>query len=337
MMTSLDLWGILSDLGLELSSENDRRVFGFCPAHEEYKGRPDSKPSWSMDKELLVHHCWSCPFSGTLRQLIARMEGDTDEVSEWLADYTRRTAVRKLREAGRVREAPKPKAAPPKGLQRRLESFCDPPDWALQARALERFAVVHYGVRWDPELDHWIIPIHDEYGELVGFQRKGDGYFCNRPKGLEKKLCVFGLAQLPKNGWAVVVESPLDVVRLYSEGVEGGVATFGAYVSNHQLDLIHDRADDVVLALDNDETGIAQRNQIWHAQWKKGRRFRCLDYTGIAGKDIGEMTSAEIRRHRVHPILWRPPEPPLRERPQQEPGARFRAWREARLAAQRQS
>lgn len=331
--TMSDLFGILTDLGVEVTSESDQRVFGLCPGHEEYKGRPDTKPSWSMDKELLVHHCWSCPYAGTLRQLIADMGGETADASEWLADYTRRRAIRRLRERPQVSPAPK---APPRrasALERRFKAFCDPPDAALQARGLERFAVVHYGLRWDPALDHWIIPIHDEYGKLLGFQRKGlDGYFCNRPREVPRNQCLFGLGQLAGT-WAVLLESPLDVVRLYSEGVEGGVSSYGAFVSNYQLDLLNDRCEDVVLALDNDDTGNEQRNRIWHSQWRKGNRYRLLDYTGIDGKDIGEMTSAQIRRHALYPSTWRPPEPatrPARAKPQ--PGQRFLEWREARRA-----
>jgi hypothetical protein len=331
MTTRLDLAGVLMDLGVEVTTENDQRVFGLCPGHEEYRGRKDSKPSWSMDKELLVHHCWSCPYAGTLRQLIADQRGDTEEASEWLADYTRRRAIQRLRHPRKVAEAPKPVPKPLTALQRRLESFSDPPDWALEARGLERFAVVHYGLRWDADVDHWVIPIHDEYGKLAGFQRKADGYFKNVPKGMEKKYMVFGLAQLTGT-WGILVESPLDVVRLYSEGVEGGVSSFGAWASNHQLDLILERVEDLVLALDNDDAGNEQRNRIWHAQWRIGNRLRCLDYTGTHGKDIGEMTSAEVRRHALYPLLWRPPEPPPRYRPREKwpPGQRFLEWREAR-------
>ena len=329
-----DLLGILADLGVEVTSENEVRVFGLCPGHEEFKGRPDSKPSWSMDKELLVHHCWSCPYRGTLRQLIADQKGDTAEASEWLADYTRRRAIRRLRERPAVAPAPKPKPAKLTAVQRRFRAFSEPPDWALEARALERFAVAHYDLRWDPATDHWIIPIHDEYGVLVGFQRKGDGYFRNRPEGLQKKFCVFGLEQLTGK-WAVLLESPLDVVRLYSEGIEGGVSSYGAYVSNHQLDLILERADDLVLALDNDITGMTERNRVWWSYWKKGHRLRVLDYTGIDAKDIGDMTSEQVRRHALYPLFWRPPAPPPRERPAKEPGEKFRQWREARLEVRR--
>lgn len=330
-MMKLDLAGVLMELGVEVTSENEHRVFGLCPRHEEFRGRPDSKPSWSMDKELLVHHCWSCPYTGTLREMIAFSRGDFVEASEWLAGYTRQRAMKRFRDQPQVPDTVKPKEKPLTALQRRLAMFCDPPDWALESRGLERFAVVHYGLRWDLEVDHWIIPIHHGDGRLIGFQRKADGYFKNTPKGVARNESVFGLHQLTGQ-WAVLLESPLDVVRLYSEGVEGGVSSYGAFVSNAQLDLINERVEDVVLALDNDETGNEQRNRVWHSQWRRGNRYRCLDYTGITGKDIGEMTSAEVRRHKIYPLSWRPPEPPPRAREKQRPGQRFMEWREARRA-----
>lgn len=330
-MSRLDLAGVLMELGVEVTSESDQRVFGLCPGHEEFKGRKDSKPSWSIDKELLVHHCWSCPYRGTLRQLIADQKGDTDEVSEWLADYTRRRAIRLLRNPAPVSEAQKPAAKPLGALQRRFKAFEDPPGWALEARGLERFAVAHYDLKWDPEVEHWIIPIHNENGELVGFQRKADGYFKNVPKKVPRNECVFGLGQLT-GSWGVLVESPLDVVRMYSEGVEGGVATYGAFASLYQLALVLDRVDDLVLALDNDETGIEQRNRIWWTQWRRGHRLRILDYTGIDGKDIGEMTPEQIRRHRVYPVFWLPPKPVIPKSKKSKPGDRFKQWKEKQPA-----
>lgn len=327
--SSLDLAGVLMELGVEVTSESTERVFGLCPGHEEFKGRKDSKPSWSMDKELLLHHCWSCPYRGTLRQLIADQRGDTEEASDWLADYTRRRAVRRLREPRREQEVEKPREKPPSAVQRRFNGFGEPPDWALETRGLERFAVVHYGLRWDPELEHWVIPIHDEYGVLVGYQRKGDDYFKNVPKKVPRNRCVFGLAQLAGD-WAVLLESPLDAVRLYSEGIEGGVSSYGAFASLYQLELILERADDLVLALDNDETGNEQRNRLWWSQWRRGNRLRILDYTGISGKDVGDMTSAQVRRHRVYRRQWQPPQPT--DKPRRRAGAenRLLAWRERR-------
>jgi len=329
--SSLDLAGVLMELGVEVTSESNERVFGLCPGHEEFKGRKDSKPSWSIDKELLVHHCWSCPYRGTLRQLIADQRGDTEEASDWLADYTRRRAVRRLREPRQVQAPPKPKEKPLGALQRRFNAFPEPPDEALQARGLERFAVVHYGVRWDPEVEHWVIPIHDEYGKFVGYQRKAEDYFKNVPKKVPRNQCVFGLDQLT-GGWAVLLESPLDVVRLYSEGIEGGVSSYGAFASLYQLDLINERAEDVVLALDNDDTGNEQRNRIWWSQWRRGNRYRILDYTGITGKDIGDMTSAQVRRHRIHQRQWQPPQPTEQPRKRTAAQNRLIAWREKRLA-----
>lgn len=303
-----DLIDVLQELGVEVTSWSDSRVFGLCPGHEEYTGRPDGKPSWSMDREMLVHHCWSCPYRGTLRQLITDLKGGV-EAREWLSDYTRRRAVRRLRKTGRVQPASSKPPVPQTALQRRLERFSDPPDEALEARGLERFAVVHYGVRWDEALGHWIIPIHDAKGRLAGYQRKGDGFFKNVPEGMRKKFMLFGLSQFA-GGWAWLVESPLDVVRLYSEGLEGGVSSFGAYVSNAQLALLVDRAYDIVLALDNDEAGTTERDRIWW-QWRHphGIRVRALDYSGIAGKDVGDMTSAQIRQLAVHPRRWKPPRP----------------------------
>lgn len=305
-----DLTDVLEALGVEVTGESADRVFGLCPGHEERVGRPDTKPSWSMDRDLHVHHCWSCGYAGTLRGLVADV-GGAEAVTDWLADFTRDRAVRRLRAKGRRAEPPELPALT--AAEKRLERFGEPPDEALRARGLERFAVAHYGIRWDPAREHWIIPVHDDKGVLAGYQRKGEGYFKNWPKGLQKSQMLFGLGQL-HGAWAVLVESPLDVVRLYSEGVEGGVSSYGAYVSDAQLRLLLDPPDgrrpveDLVLALDDDEAGNAERDRIWKAWRRRGVRLRALDYGGVDGKDVGEMTPEQVRRLTVHPRRWRPAE-----------------------------
>src|SRR5260221_3188429 len=112
-------------------------------------------------------------------------------------------------------------------------------------RQLEAFAVANYGVRWDPTERGWILPIRRENGELMGYQFKRRHRVRNRPTRVKKRETLFGIDKFPEGGRAVLVESPLDVVRLYSEGITGGLAAFGVVVDQLQLDLIYEHAHEV--------------------------------------------------------------------------------------------
>jgi DNA primase len=59
-------------------------------------------------------------------------------------------------------------------------------------------------------------------------------------------------------------------------------------VSDTQLDLLFDRAEVVVFALDNDEAGIKKSLELRQRYLRSGRRIKFLNYSQIPDKkDIG--------------------------------------------------
>jgi DNA primase len=128
----------------------------------------------------------------------------------------------------------------------------------------------------------------------MGWQEKGyvKRYFKNYPTGIEKSKALFGFRRYD-GGRLIVVESPLDVVRLASVGVSGGVATFGSLVSKDQVNLIRG-ADQIVFAFDNDDAGrIASQKML---ELTVSLSFECwfFNYTETAMKDVGGMSKSEI-------------------------------------------
>jgi DNA primase len=123
--------------------------------------------------------------------------------------------------------------------------------------------VDHFGVRWDRG---WVIPIwapdiEDEMTDLWGWQFKRMDFVSNYPKAVKKSRTLFGLRELEETT-VVLVESPLDVVRLACVGISA-VSSFGAFVSRVQIRLLLNVADRIVLALDNDEEGQRQTKKIY--------------------------------------------------------------------------
>jgi len=150
-------------------------------------------------------------------------------------------------------------------------------------------------VKWSPSKKAWIIPIVSGDGDLLGWQEKGSGWFNNYPAGIKKSGTLFGIERFHART-AVLVESPLDVVRFASSygGIQA-LATFGAYVSKEQMRMLADVADRVIIAMDNDKAGIESGKRLLKEMPRMRGGLFWLDYTDAGdAKDIGEMTDEQL-------------------------------------------
>lgn len=290
--------GVLLTLGIETTQRRDE-LLGLCPMHLERTGREDTNPSWSINAETGVHHCFSCGYKGTLLTLVAELKElttpwghtDFDAAKEWLRsniDVNFEFLARQLEEARNTYVA---LPAPVAMSEARLAVFQDmAPDLALEARGITENAFVLHGLKWNPLKNSWITPIRDPKSfNLMGWQEKGqkERYFRNRPTGVQKSKTLFGL-DVFKGGTMIVVESPLDAVRLSSLGIFGGVSTFGASVSNEQLQLMK-QADKLIIAMDNDAAGTKAALDILQRTRKEGMECWFASYESKDYKDIGDM------------------------------------------------
>ena len=290
-MTIEEMEATLADLGIKVIGTRGWEVQGECPAHEERTGHPDRNPSWYINADSGAHICFSCGFKGNLYSLVAYVRGvPLYQVTDWantnlnlVARLMRLTEPKKVQEEEVVRVT-----------ESMLGAFVDAPDESLIARGLSREATNHYGIRWDRHRGNWIIPVRHVYGSLLGWQEKGFStrYFNNHPKGMKKGKALFGYQQY-SSGDMIVVESPLDVVRLASLGITGGVATFGCSISIEQLSAIRG-ADRIIFALDNDEAGrVASRDMLNRCRELKAEAW-FFNYAGLDVKDVGAMSRSEV-------------------------------------------
>lgn len=289
-MTVEEMEDLLDRLGIEVIRINGSEIQGHCPGHLKRIGREDNNPSWWINADTGAHICFSCGFKGGVTSLIEFVQGiDFESAKQWMTDgvelsraldkATRKQPV--LKEVVNISEA-------------NLAAFVDPPAEQLMARGIALEAALHYGIRWDLIKRCWILPIRDPLSKkLWGWQEKGTNrYFRNYPTGVNKSLTAFGYGQY-SGGPMVVVESPLDVARMASVGVLGGIATYGSAVSKTQVNLIRG-AEAVIVAMDNDEAGRESSKAMLEWSVRLGFEVRFFDYTGIEVKDIGGMSKAEI-------------------------------------------
>jgi len=305
----------LDALGIEYVDSRGSEIQGFCPGHIERVGHADNNPSWYINCDTGAHICFSCQYKGSLYSLIAYVNQFYAEEGGY--DFERAKAW--LNEGGELLEAFERAISKPKETfeelvyvsEASLAAFVEPPIHALKSRGLTPEAAAHHQVLWDARRENWIIPIRNVYnGSLIGWQEKGFSgrYFKNCPTGVKKSNALFGFDRYT-GGDMIVVESPLDVVRLTSIGITGGVSTYGSMISDQQLKNIK-FADRIIFALDSDEAGLTSSLKMLKASQDSGFESWFFEYADIDVKDVGGMSKTEVlkgiseARHSVRYATW---------------------------------
>ena len=252
----VDVEKVLVSLDLTLTAQRGSEIQGLCPMHKERTGKEDHNPSWWINSASGAHFCFSCGYKGNVFTLISDLKGldyfDAKEYAEQGSELDVDVLLRRIRELPQYISIDEEIGM----SEARLAVYTDVPDNELKKRFLTRQAVDLYGVLWDKENESWIVPIRDpDNFSLWGWQEKGakGRFFRNQPMGVKKSKTVFGVQHQSKSK-TVVVESPLDVVRLSSAGIDGAISTFGAILSEEQAKIMR-RSEVVVAAFDNDEAG----------------------------------------------------------------------------------
>lgn len=285
--------GCLDEIGLEYKVNGDE-IHMPCPMHLARTGKEDKHPSFSINYDAGYFNCFSCGYQGPFVVLVkdmleipyaeaiqwVRKRGGIERVKKFLAK--KETAHDKVDTTTLINEAS-------------LALFVTPPLDACSSRLITQEACEATGVLWDTSRDMWIIPIRDpDTGRLWGWQEKNAHYFRNRPQSMTKSKTLFGL-HVYEGDTAILVESPLDVVRLRTAGFKTGVSSFGAGVSDAQMSILRDHFETVIIALDNDTDG-AKHSERLRKEWsRRGIALKFLDYSGTPVKDIGEMSHNEIK------------------------------------------
>ena len=281
-----DLESVLTDIGITVVTVG-REISCQCPFHQ------DRHPSFSINSDKGVWICYQCGASGTLDKLLQLVAGITDKSS--MREWKRSRYQPPRMEPGahiQKQEAAKEEPQDPYYLYAKYNSFRDPPNWALEERSISLKVAREYGLRWN---QGWVIPIwaprqvQDVTEDFWGWQFKRMDHVANYPQGIKKSQTLFGLTLAGRH--AVLVESPLDVVRMATVGISA-VASYGAMVSAYQLSLLEARFDKLTLALDNDQAGWEQTQKIWPKLYRK-MPVKLWKEEGDT-KDPGDMTDEQL-------------------------------------------
>lgn len=305
----IDIPLVLEALGIDFS-ERGNEAGALCPQHYARTGRVDHTPSWYINLDTGQHICFSCGYKGNLAQLVCDVNEfyltsfgtysyDYEAARVWLSQISE-IPLEKLSEM--IKKLPSYIEAAPKPLEMseaRLAVFTPPPQDELLKRNITEEAASAYGVLWDTKTKTWILPIREpHFNRLLGWQEKGTVHrtFFNRPAGLPKSKTLFGIEN-QKEDVAIIVESPLDCLRIRSAGIMGAVAICGSSLSEEQIKLIR-YSSKVIAAFDNpniDKAGKKASKELLSYARKYALNLFFFNYGDSGKKDPGDMTDEEIR------------------------------------------
>lgn len=305
----LDVPAALEAMGIDFM-DHGHEANALCPQHYERTGKEDSNPSWWINLDTGQHICFSCGYKGNLAQLVCdvnefylktwdnKYSYDYPAAQNWLSEVSA-IPVEKL--ADMVRNLPNRIEAYPKPLEMseaRLAVFVEPPQYILDSRNITAESAEKYGVLWDNGKKTWILPLREpHFNRLIGWQEKGtvERTFFNRPAGLQRSKTLFGV-DVQDDDIAIVVESPLDCLRIHSAGQVGAVATCGTTISDDQIKLLR-RSERIVVAFDNpklDPAGKKASAEMSKLGRKYGLNLFFFNYGDTGKKDPGDLTNEEI-------------------------------------------
>lgn len=302
-----DVLKCLDELGIPVARIVDDEAVARCPGHLRRVGKEDGDPSWSVNLETGMHNCFSCGFRGPFEGIVREVLGlNSSEAHAWVRHRGSLERVQQYLTGGYITELSQRRQQ--KTVTEADLALCiPPPPEVLSTRGISAEAAAAFGVLYDPQKDAWITPIRDpETGKLWGWQEKAvvGRYFRNRPRHIEKSRTLFGLDQPDPGRTAVLVEAPLDSVVIRTAGVPGALSSFGAGVSDAQMQIILERFDRLILALDNDSDGHKNTDRIYEA-WHRRMPILVMPYL-VKAKDPGEMLDRQILTclDRAHIPLW---------------------------------
>lgn len=305
-----DVVAALDALGLEYDVHGSE-ANSMCPMHFERTDKVDHSPSWWINLDSGMHTCFSCHYKGNLLQLVCDVNKfyitswgdvrayDYQAAKDWLklsADVSVESLLQQLNSLPNyIGGAPKPIEM----SEARLAVFFEPPVEQLEKRNITAEAAAKYNVIWDKAKSAWILPLREpHFLKLMGWQEKGtlDRTFFNRPTGLQKSKTLFGVENQQED-IAIIVESPLDCVRIASAGISGALAICGSSPSEEQIKLLR-YSSKIIAAFDNpnlDSAGKKASKEMLDFGRKYGLNLFFFNYGNSGKKDPGDMTDEEIR------------------------------------------
>lgn len=280
---------VLPDLGIEVVSVRGNEITVRCPDWLGLHSNGDRTPSMGINEDNLLGQCYVCG-GFSISQLVAQTLGLSDEDSvTWLEEHSDlapsstedfRNEIERILAKHVEKLEPLPDYPP--DLLFQYEGFHP---W-LSDRGITREVATEMQIGFDPTHCGIVIPVFFKH-RLVGMQTRHLGqdrngnYICPQRCFQQKVLPELRGTNVPKyknssrfpasqvlynydnavsrtttgECKVIVVESPMSVLYMMSQGIRNVVSTFGSGISALQGQLLYPFVDGVLVWPDNDGAG----------------------------------------------------------------------------------
>ncbi len=266
---------------------------------EPHHNNGDQNPSACLNVEKKLYVCYALGWGGDLLRLIQKME-NADGLGDLELGGMLTGSVKKaddLRaEILKLMDRSSPDAVElPSYSEAILAPWMVSHPYMRDERGIGQSAHEALKLGYDPKINRIVFP-HFFDGKLVGWQTRAipsrpgwPGTTAQIPKykntpGFPKSETLYAYDLVARNRRVVVVESPMSVAKAYSLGIGNVVATFGAKVTDTQIQLLRDFPE-VIVWFDDDPAGRAgERNLVQSL-------YRHTQTSAVApeeGRDLGD-------------------------------------------------
>lgn len=302
-----DIINLIEDK-LHITKSSGINIQAFCPIHENPS--TSRTPSFSLNVENGLWHCFGCKKSGNLRQLLNILELPKNEIDSIVGPLDKNKGYSKKKNLGKWHarfRTDDPYLVEPVLPESLLGIYDFAPVKLINAGFCEKI-LKYLNIGYDRKFKRITFPIRDLYGNLVGlagretrpnvspkykiyqggtkingkykpgeFGEEFDNLFPGYH--LKNKLTLWN-AHLAKEGHErdlIVVEGYKDCIWVKQKGWDNVVALMGSAMSHQQLDIIcHIMDGTVYFMLDGDDAGM--RGTIkYGSQIAKYRKVRVCE------------------------------------------------------------
>lgn len=283
---------VLRGTGIDIESEVDSDYIIYCPFHANNR-----TPAGEVDKQSGLFFCFSCHHIANLTELVMHVSGRTYFEAVRFINARKTETNLEADVVKRLIEKPDYVQFDELLIKRLNQQALESPR-AMRyyaGRSITDQSVSKFSLGYSEKQDMVTIPVHSPDAMVVGFVgRSVEGKEFKNTPGLPKSKLLFNLHRVKTADKVYVVESSFDAIRLDQVGLPA-VATLGANVSNHQIDLLRKYFNNIIVIADNDDAGGNMKSKIID---KLGSRVNTIQLDNKY-KDIGDMTDEELRKLEV--------------------------------------
>lgn len=290
---------ILNDIGVQVYSDTHSDFICYCPIHLNR-----DSPAFNIGKEPpYPFRCWNpkCDARGTLVKLIMTLcHKDIIGALKMMNKY--RTSVSNLSELiEKIKDDQEDTYdVLPESLLEKVKLDYDKEPEKLKVfedRGITRQTIEEFRIGYSQRRRRLTIPVWDEDKNFVGFSGRAvtaDVVPKYWDRGLPKRHILFNLDNARSSGEAIIVEGPIDAIKVWQAGYKNVVAFFGGGFSNIQAEKLTKTFKEVTIFTDNDEPGRAFVEKIAAKCREKGVTIYVVEYPDDR-KDPGELNEKEIQ------------------------------------------